>query len=473
MARPLRPDSRRTARLARAGLIILAVYTVVLNLSVMALTRHTFMTQQRFQEEYLELLATNLVDPPRPYFDFLEFLWDVETGAVDERAVEDYSPSIDWQSVESVLQAATRGSVSSADLLTPEGEIILGASDGDAPPGERLITREEERGHIARAFAGERAALPATPRDPVRRLYIGISGTLSPDPVAVLRLESPVPDPGLLDRMRNSFLVGIIFATAIVVFLWVATIRLLRRAVEAEREISRADRLRALGTLTAGISHEIRNPLGIIALQSEELRALTRSLPEGEERRALDQLAEELHQETRRLRDLLEEFLRFSRAGAEERGALVAISPGEVAAQLVRLWSKGVEGRRRDIRFRDESGAARVLFSEDRLRQILLNLLRNADEALGEGEGEIALSISRRGRDILATVRDNGPGISAEEQGRIFDPFHTTRPEGTGLGLALARAMAENAGGTLTVESRPGRGAAFTLALPVEGEERE
>ncbi|MCC5875826.1 MAG: HAMP domain-containing histidine kinase [Candidatus Sumerlaeia bacterium] len=466
MAMKSLPDSRRTARLAQVALLLLGLYALLLNLAILGFSRYTFLQQERTQLDFLELTATNLTDPPRTYFDFIEFLWDEYTGVANQDAIDVYQESLDWQTLESALRGAVRGPVLSATLLSPRGDVLLQSPIPGENAGGNGVVTDMEMEAILRGYEGEHVVISAEPGEPVRRLYVPIVGTLSMDPVAVLRLESTVVDPGVIRRVRGRFVAGGILATLIVVILWISTMRLVRRTLEAEREAARADRLRALGTLTAGVSHEIRNPLGIISLQAEELKALAGDLPEEETRRSFESLADDLRSETQRLRKLLEDFLRFSRSGVEDEPVRHPVSPGEVIDGLMRIWSRGFDGEHRKIVYTNSAKEAMVLLPEDRLRQVVLNLLRNADDALGKKAGEIRVTLEQQGREVVLTVVDDGPGIPAEELSRIFDPFHSTRAEGTGLGLALARAIAESAGGTLEARSREGQGATFILTLP-------
>jgi signal transduction histidine kinase len=103
----------------------------------------------------------------------------------------------------------------------------------------------------------------------------------------------------------------------------------------------------------------------------------------------------------------------------------------------------------------------------DQVLQVLLNLVRNALEALGPRGGRLAVTAARAPGGVAFTVRDDGPGIAPDDLARVFEPYFTTKEGGTGLGLAIARRIAEEHGGTLEAESTPGAGAAFTLVLPV------
>ncbi|HMX63705.1 MAG TPA: ATP-binding protein, partial [Candidatus Sumerlaeota bacterium] len=132
-----------------------------------------------------------------------------------------------------------------------------------------------------------------------------------------------------------------------------------------------------------------------------------------------------------------------------------------------KMWSRGLSPELRTVSNHSDAPDAAVFFPADRLRQIVLNLLRNADEALGKNKGEIRVIVARdKANQASITVTDNGPGISDNILDQIFDPFFTTRAEGTGLGLSLSRAFAQAGGGTLTAESEEGKGAKFVLVLP-------
>jgi signal transduction histidine kinase len=102
---------------------------------------------------------------------------------------------------------------------------------------------------------------------------------------------------------------------------------------------------------------------------------------------------------------------------------------------------------------------------EDKLRQVMLNLLRNADEAIGDKDGAITITLRRQQGNVQISVTDTGPGIPVDVASQVFDPFFTTRADGTGLGLSVSRAIAEAAGGSLTVQSTLGEGAVFVLTL--------
>jgi two-component system sensor histidine kinase PilS (NtrC family) len=223
-----------------------------------------------------------------------------------------------------------------------------------------------------------------------------------------------------------------------------------------EEQVRRADRLAAVGKLAAGMAHEIRNPLASMSGSVQVLRQELVTTSE-EHRRLMDIVV----RETDRLNELITDFLLFARPGQAKREAVDLAAVIEETAALV---GKGSEARLA-VDARLEQPLA-VAGDPRELRQVFWNLLVNAAQAMPRG-GRIEL----RGRAAEAgwlevTVRDSGEGIAAKDLPRIFDPFFTTKPTGTGLGLAIVHRIVQSHGGTITVASRPGAGATFTLRFP-------
>ncbi len=223
-----------------------------------------------------------------------------------------------------------------------------------------------------------------------------------------------------------------------------------------ERKMRAAEQLAVVGQLTAGLAHEIRNPLNSALL---ELKVLSRRLA-----RAQDEVGQEsiatVRSELERLERLLADFLWFARPRVAARTLGDLGSPVETVTRLT-----SAEAAEQGVTLRTELAAdlPRVVFDEDRVRQVIFNLVRNALEALG-GRGSITLRTRSVAGFVEVDVEDDGPGI-AEPQ-KIFMPFHTTKAAGTGLGLTIAQRIVADHGGELRVESRPGR-TVFTLSLPV------
>jgi signal transduction histidine kinase len=233
-----------------------------------------------------------------------------------------------------------------------------------------------------------------------------------------------------------------------------------------KRDLSRraqvAEKLAAVGTMTAGLSHEIRNPLNAAALQLTVLERRVQRLPRGEQ----PPLLEPLHlvrDEIRRLDHILEDFLQFARPRVFVP-RLVEVEP--VITRVLDLLEGDAE--RRGVRVeRAFDGAPPIAGDEERLRQVMMNLALNALEAVANG-GLLRVSCRPAEGDgmVEIVVEDSGPGIPPELRDRIFEPFFTTKAEGSGLGLPIVHAIVSQHGGTIAAEEAPQGGARFVLRLP-------
>ncbi len=230
--------------------------------------------------------------------------------------------------------------------------------------------------------------------------------------------------------------------------------RAFERMRQGLKEAQMREKLASLGELSAGLAHEIRNPLGIIKNAAEGLVARDRS----REEQVL--LLGIIIQETRRLNKLVTDFLDFARPRAPEKAVA---SLKELVEEVV--FSLEGEARKEGVNLVADLEDVALPMDGHQMRQVLLNLLLNALEATPDG-GEVRVSLSRVGAWALLKVEDTGKGIPREYLDRIFDPFFTTKERGTGLGLALVYRMVEAHGGTVQVESDE-KGARFTVRLPM------
>ncbi len=249
------------------------------------------------------------------------------------------------------------------------------------------------------------------------------------------------------------------------------TLRKLQEAEtrQLESRLLLADRLAALGTLSAGVAHEINNPLAYVISNLGYARRTLARLPEppvgpmGELGPALAEAAEGCE----RIRLIVRDLKTFTHAADEPRGPVDLHAVLRSALNLA-----GSDLRHRARVEKDLAPAPRVDASEARLGQVFLNLLVNATQALSPGASErnvvrVATRTDPEGRAVVE-VSDNGPGIPPENLGRVFDPFFTTKGpgEGTGLGLSICHGIVRELGGAIDVESEPGKGALFRVVLP-------
>jgi len=225
--------------------------------------------------------------------------------------------------------------------------------------------------------------------------------------------------------------------------------------MEIEEQLRRADRLSTLGELSAGLAHEIRNPLGAIRGTAEILKeGVSAEDPRHE-------FAEILVKEVDRLNRVLENFLRFARQMPLEQGVF---DLNVVVREVLDLTRRQAERSSVAVIVR-LAELPQLAGDAGQLRQAILNLVLNALQVMPAG-GQLSVATRRVDSQAEVLVTDTGPGIPAEEQGRIFRTFVTTRADGTGLGLPISQRIVATHGGQISVSSIPGAGATFTISLP-------
>jgi two-component system, NtrC family, sensor kinase len=234
-----------------------------------------------------------------------------------------------------------------------------------------------------------------------------------------------------------------------------------------EARLVQAQRLEALGRLTAGLAHEINNPLSVIMASVGFLRSeLDESTKGGrpvDASELSDVCADALIGAERILR-IVNDFRLFSRLDGEPQKQ---VDLRDVLDHALSGASYNLGPRARVIR--DFQDIPPVWGSEQGLEQVFLGLLNNAGYAIKEGaEPQVSISAHQREDWVLVEVRDNGVGIAPEHLGRIFDPFFTTKPPGTGtgLGLSICYGIVSGLGGAIEVDSAPGKGSTFRVKLP-------
>lgn len=256
-------------------------------------------------------------------------------------------------------------------------------------------------------------------------------------------------------------------------------VRQLHAVRQAERRARSAERLAEIGAMTGGLAHEIKNPLSTIGLNAQLLsEAIADSELDADTKRRLTGRVGALTRETERLRGILQDFLEY--AGQIRLDA----RPTDVAAVITELVDfYHPEAARQGVMMRADVPTGQPLTARvdvRLLKQALLNLIINATQAVAGGAGAADAPARRgevivRGRSVEAPgqarsvevhVIDTGPGISADVQARIFQPYFTTKAGGSGLGLPTARRIIEEHGGRLDVHSEPGKGSDFCVSLP-------
>jgi two-component system sensor histidine kinase HydH len=357
------------------------------------------------------------------------------------------------------IERAVRADIADLDAVPSQEDLAVILQD-HVDEGLRYIGMLEGRGRIV-ASAGE--AVGDSIDDiagPGRTMQI-VDGRIRMTVRALRKMKAggrtaryivelePVQANELRDQAAWTLGIGAIAAASLLAVAIVLVRREARRNAD-ERARERERRLAHLGEMSAVLAHEIKNPLASLKGNAQLLsQMLAKSLPEGDKPRAK---AERVVDEAVRLEQLTNDLLRFVRTGAIQRqpvdpGALVREAAGSVPGEVT-----------------VETAKAPATWSLDagRIREVVVNLV---DNAVAAGAPVVA-TVRSEGKQLVIEVVDHGPGVPEADRERIFEPFHTGKTQGTGLGLAVARRVVESHGGTLSVLSAPSGGALFRAEIP-------
>jgi PAS domain S-box-containing protein len=359
------------------------------------------------------------------------------------RRSEDTARAVLESASEGIILIDTTGRIT---LVNTAAERMFGYPRSEllGEPLEILLPERIRRGHVA-----HRAGYFAEPR--IRPMGIGLDlsgrrndGTEFPVEISLSHVKSAEGG------------VAIAFITDITE----------RKRVEAQLQRQREvlyqnEKLAALGTMAAGIAHEMNNPLGIITTRIEVM------LLDAEQQQLPPQVLEDLqvlHRASQRVARIAASLRSFARHSPGDR---VPLDLNAVVDESLQLMQKPLAADNVQIVASLDRGLAPVLGDATTLHQVLMNLLTNAREAMPTG-GQVRVETGPAERPgwIRLLVADSGPGIPAEEVSKIFDPFFTTKRTGTGLGLSVTYGIIQEHGGTVDVQSRPGAGTTFILSFP-------
>ncbi|MGD8375849.1 MAG: ATP-binding protein [Acidobacteriota bacterium] len=239
--------------------------------------------------------------------------------------------------------------------------------------------------------------------------------------------------------------------------------RRLRASRDRERELTRREKLSALGRLAAGVAHDVRNPLHSIGLTLQHLREAARPSEPGRVEE-FDRSVEIIRQEVHRLDGLVGNFLRFARS---DRRSRAPIDLPELLRDTVRLVEKEAERRGIQVKIVTEGDVRSFPADPESIRSSILNLVMNSFEAMKSG-GTLTLRLRGEPDEVILEVADTGCGIPREDQERVFEFAYTTRDDGHGLGLAMVhQVVVEDHGGRISLDSRPGEGTRVRMAFPL------
>ncbi|HFK3786200.1 TPA: two-component system sensor histidine kinase ZraS [Klebsiella oxytoca] len=255
---------------------------------------------------------------------------------------------------------------------------------------------------------------------------------------------------------------GVVMTATVLAQFWFR--RYQRSRKQLQEATARKEKLLALGHLAAGVAHEIRNPLSSIKGLARYFAERTPA--DGE----AHQLALVMAREADRLNRVVSELLELVRPAHLK---YQSVDLNEVITHSLQLVSQDAASRAISLKFIAQPALCRIQADPDRLKQVLLNLYLNAIHAIGR-DGVITVAVRECGDGrVKVSVADSGKGMTAEQLQAIFTPYFTTKADGTGLGLAVVQNIVEQHGGTIDAKSTPGKGALFTLYLPVNGQQKD
>ncbi len=239
-----------------------------------------------------------------------------------------------------------------------------------------------------------------------------------------------------------------------------------RQLAETQRQLFQSEKLASVGRLAAGVAHEINNPLTGVLTYSSFL------LKRAEDKPEMKEDLEVIVRETKRCREIVKGLLDFARQSPAEKNR---VALNEVVERSVQILANQLAKHKVQIAKRLASALPEIEADANQLQQVLVNLIMNASDALGENGGTITISSSLRAHEdppqLQLQVRDTGCGIPAENLSKIFEPFFSTKGQkGNGLGLAIVWGIVEKHNGRIAVESKVGAGTTFTISLPLKAE---
>ena len=378
-----------------------------------------------------------------------------------------------------LVERVRMGKTGEAYILNSEGLLQTGRRSG----GGLLDKSEESLSGLTPLGKGE----AFRSKSPDGNEYVYATAWLN-DKKWLLVVRQDVSD--AFSALREATYLGLIIllvgGAGIVSIAFLTTNSLIFRMEMADREkrdldqqLIMASRLAELGEMSAGFAHEINNPLQIIKTEQALIQTILQEMveqgefkPDSEVDEVLDSV-DQISQQVERCAVITQSILKFARQKDPKPQSLRLAEFTKQIAHMIRNKAE-INGVELVVKAAPENLAVHV--DPGQLQQVLLNLLNNAIDAVTQrpkgADGVVELEVSAQDGMALLRVTDNGPGISPQNQGKIFQPFFTTKPvgKGTGLGLSVSYGIVAKMEGSLAVESQEGHGASFLIKLPAEGE---
>ena len=236
---------------------------------------------------------------------------------------------------------------------------------------------------------------------------------------------------------------------------------------QLEEQLLHADRLVILGELTAGIAHEINQPLTAIAAYADAGRHLIQRSSGGSPEN-INVICEKIAEQSRRAAEVVQRLRKLVQTGSVSKARH---DINKIVNNTILLFDYEIKKRLLKLEFFPDEGIDILYVDDIQIQQILINLVKNGLDAIrssGQKEGRITIHVKKTGKVVFIEVQDNGPGVSQTDRRHLFESFFTTKPKGVGLGLSICKNIAAAHGGNLKYESPVEGGSRFTLTLPLE-----
>ncbi|HMA62027.1 MAG TPA: ATP-binding protein [bacterium] len=235
--------------------------------------------------------------------------------------------------------------------------------------------------------------------------------------------------------------------------------KITKEVYSLQADLRQKEKLSVIGELAAGVAHKIRNPLNAISMTIQRLGSEFKVKNDQSEYNSLLKI---LNKEINNIGEIITQFLQFSRPTAISRSR---INMNELIENFVELYSVKAEKQSIELNF-SANGKAIAHLDADKIKQCLINLIENAMDAM-EGSGTINIDLKKKEKEAVLIVEDTGPGINDKNLSKIFNLYFTTKPEGTGIGLAQVYRIIAEHDGRIEADSPPGKGAIFRIYLPL------
>lgn len=355
----------------------------------------------------------------------------------------------------------TFNSFRSAMILNYENEklhVVIDADEkykiGDDMPLLLMDTQE-----IEKSLKGEVITTPLyfVENIPYKRTYAPVYDSEGSTVIGLIRLEANIEYYKEMTALKHKLIALSVITSFILIIVASIFHKIMLKLVNVQEAVARADRLQSMGRLGAGIAHEIRNPLGIIRVSAE---CIIGDIEQTDKRSA--NLLKDIIEEVDRINSLITRFLSFSKP---EQIISDSINPVQTAETIVSLMMNSLKKEEKTIVLEFEADIPEIKISEDNYKQILLNLILNAKDALSAG-GEIKVELLKKGRFVRTIVSDNGCGIDENDLSKVYDPFFTKKEGGTGLGLFIVNNIIKNEKGNIEIESVKDKGTTIKFDLP-------